>query len=88
MMKPEQTENERLTVLTMETIPTHIYRPSALMQRYWTNHPSQVINLDQSGVSFKTASKYRKGKYSASDREKYRRIVLKNIDKVMVISVL
>lgn len=70
MTKPGQAESERVTAHTTEAIAAQICLLNDLIQWYGINHPGQVTNLDQSGVSFKLSSKNQKGKYSASGREK------------------
>lgn len=58
----ENTEDERVKALTIETVAMRIARVSAVMTRYGIIRAKQLINLDETGESLRATGRraYRK----------------------------
>lgn len=87
--RPKETEDAKITALTIDTVAIHIERLKAAMSGYNIKRPGKVLNLDETGISFKPNGRRCKRKDREEmtiDTEDYCRT--KNMDHLTVMSVM
>lgn len=89
MPRSENTEDERVKALTMETVSMHIAQVNSVMTRYGIIRAIKLMNLDETGVSFRENGRgaHRKALGRKGKRLLKAIVGTRNIDHVPVISV-